>query len=306
MHSLLHDARYALRTFRRNPILATVALFSLGIGIGANTAIFSLMDRMLLRSLPVRDPARLVLLASPGGKSGYMDTSYNDQVSFSWPKYQALARQAETVFDGLLARLPFEMSIASKGQTERTRGELVSGSYFGVLGVRPALGRLITEEDTRVRGAIRSLSSAMGTGRRASADRPESSTRASRSTDTPLTVVGVTGRGFYSVGAGESPACSFPSRWSLCCAPGWEQFDKPHAYWLNIFGKLKPGVSRERAEAALAPRLAQHPDRRCKRPPGAGRFHIRQKYLQGKLEVRPGSNGISADPRRFPAAACIC
>ena len=130
MHSFLYDVRYALRALRRNPILATVALLSLGIGIGANTAIFTLMDRMLLRSLPVRDADRLVLLASPGGKSGYVDTSYNDEVSFSWPKYQALVQQSGSVFDGLLARLPFAMSIASKGQTDRTRGELISGSYF--------------------------------------------------------------------------------------------------------------------------------------------------------------------------------
>ncbi len=91
MRSFLQDLRYAFRTLRTNPILTVVSLVSLGLGIGANTAIFSLMDQVLLRSLPVRDPERLVLLASPGGWSGFIESDYNDQVVFSWPKYRSLA-----------------------------------------------------------------------------------------------------------------------------------------------------------------------------------------------------------------------
>jgi predicted permease len=302
MHSLLHDARYALRTFRRNPILVIVALFSLGIGIGANTAIFTLMDGMLLRSLPVRDAGRLVLLASPGGKSGYVETSYNDQVSFSWPKYQALSRQAGSVFDGLLARLPFEMSIATKGETERTRGELVSGSYFEVLGVRPALGRLITEEDTRVRGGNPVAVLSYGYWATRFGGSIGILNQSITVNGHALTVVGVAGRGFYSVGAGESPAVCVPITMVAVLRPGWEQFDKAHAYWLNIFGKLKPGVSRERAESALAPVWHSILADDVKDLPARTGSTLRQKYLQGKLEVRQGSNGISQirDDFRLP------
>src|ERR1700682_293451 len=107
MRSILYDLRYAFRTLTKNPILTTVAVLSLAIGIGANTAIFTIMDRVLLRSLPIRDPQQLVLLRSPGGWSGFVETSYSDDLSFSWPKYRALRDNTTRVFDGLIARFPF-------------------------------------------------------------------------------------------------------------------------------------------------------------------------------------------------------
>src|SRR5258708_5178029 len=148
MRSVVYDVRYAFRTLRKNPILTVVALLSLGIGIGANTAIFTIMDRVLLRTLPVRQPEQLVLLASPGGWSGFVDTGYTDEVVLSWPKYRSLRDQSNAIFDGLIARFPFPVSLASQTQTDRSRGELVTGNYFDVLGVRPALGRLVSNEDT--------------------------------------------------------------------------------------------------------------------------------------------------------------
>src|SRR5437899_753383 len=153
MRSFVYDLRLAFRTLRKNPILTTVALLSLGVGIGANTAIFTLMDRLLLRSLPVQRPEQLVLFVGPGCCSGAVNTDYGSDVSFSWPKYRALRDQGAGVFDGLIARAPFTASIASKALSERTSGELVSGNYFEVLGVRPALGRLLSNDDARVRGS---------------------------------------------------------------------------------------------------------------------------------------------------------
>src|ERR1039457_5135818 len=148
MRSLAYDVRHAFRTLRKNPILTVIDLLSLGIGIGANTAIFTIMDRVLLRALPVRQPEQLVLLASPGGWSGFVETGYNDEVVLSWPKYRALRDQSAAIFDGPIARLPFAVSIASQSQTDRSSGELVTGNYFDVLGVRPALGRLVSNDDT--------------------------------------------------------------------------------------------------------------------------------------------------------------
>src|SRR5437867_13240395 len=107
MSSLLYDLRLAFRTLRKNPVLTTVALLSLGIGIGATTAIFTLMDRLLLRSLPVQHPEQLVLFVGPGCCSGAVNTDYHSDVSFSWPKYRALRDQSSGIFDGLIARAPF-------------------------------------------------------------------------------------------------------------------------------------------------------------------------------------------------------
>src|SRR5438105_4236673 len=118
MRSFLYDFRHAFRTLRKNPVLTSVALLSLGIGIGANTAIFSLMDRMLFRALPVPHPERLVLFSVPDAQSGFVETQYGNEVSFSWPKYRALRDQSAAVFDGLIARFPFAASIAARSQTD--------------------------------------------------------------------------------------------------------------------------------------------------------------------------------------------
>src|SRR5258705_12690043 len=196
MRSFVYDLLWAFRTLRKNPILTTVALLSLGIGIGANTAIFTLMDRLLLRSLPVQKPEQLVLFVGPDCCSGAVNTDYGSDVSFSWPKYRALRDQSAGVFDGLIARAPFTASIASKAQSERARGELVSGNYFEVLGVRPALGRLLTNEDARVRGSSPVAVLSYGYWMRAFGGTPDLLNQSLTVNGEPLTIVGVTQAGF--------------------------------------------------------------------------------------------------------------
>src|SRR5262245_10636201 len=120
----MDDFRIALRTLRRNPILTAVALLSLGFGIGANTAIFTLMDRLILRPLPVPHPQQLVLLTSPGNRNGFIETEYGNPWSFSFPKYRELRERTRGIFDGLLARFPFTANVAAQGAAEEMRGEL--------------------------------------------------------------------------------------------------------------------------------------------------------------------------------------
>src|SRR6266852_7814307 len=135
---LLDDLRYALRNLRRTPVFATVAILSLALGIGANTAIFSLLDQVLLRLLPVKNPAELVrLYPGPGPFSGSFRCN-RDCLSF--PTYRDL-RDRNQVFSGVLARWPLGLSFTDGDRTERVAGELVPGNYFDVLGVSAALGR---------------------------------------------------------------------------------------------------------------------------------------------------------------------
>src|SRR5688572_7014994 len=136
MSSLLQDLRYALRTFAKSPVFAVVAIASLMLGIGVNTAIFTLMDQVLLRMLPIKEPERLVLLDQPGANMGSIRSDH----AFSYPMYRDF-RDRNQVFDGMLARASASLSMTHKGQTERIDGEIVSGNYFEVLGVRPASGR---------------------------------------------------------------------------------------------------------------------------------------------------------------------
>src|SRR5205823_3772368 len=143
MHTLWQDVRYGLRMLLKNPGFTAIAVMTLALGIGANTAIFSLLNQVLLRRLPVQSSEQLVILKSPGPKRGHAWSDGDDSEIFSYPLYKGLAKNA-AVFDGVIARYQFAASIATHGQTERGSGELVTGNYFQTLGVRPALDRKST------------------------------------------------------------------------------------------------------------------------------------------------------------------
>src|SRR5258707_11286350 len=148
MGTLIQDIRLAVRTLCKSPVFASVAILSLALGIGANTAIFTLMDHVLLRMLPVQHPEQLVMLDQQGPTQGKVE---NDN-SFSYPMYKDF-RDRSPVFSGVLARFPLGMSISYRGQTELANGDLVSGNYFEVLGVQAWAGRTFTQDDDRTPGA---------------------------------------------------------------------------------------------------------------------------------------------------------
>src|SRR5215469_16055043 len=148
---MAHDLRFALRTLAHSPTFTSVAVLSLGLGIGANTAIFSLLDQVLYRSLPVRDPQSLVVFHVDDHSPGWV-TRDNYESSFSYPMYKEL-RDHVPVFDGVVARAGAPVSLSRGGQTERARAEIVSGNFFNVMGVRPLAGRLLTPDDDGAPGA---------------------------------------------------------------------------------------------------------------------------------------------------------
>jgi len=140
------DIRYAVRGLVRSPLFSLVAILSLGLGIGANTAIFTLIDQILLRKLPVRNPDELVMLYQTGNHNG----SNMGTRQHSYPIYQDYQKRAEPLSEVLCRRLT-ETSVAVDNQTERLTAEMVSGNFFTMLGVKPAIGRVFSsEEDDRV------------------------------------------------------------------------------------------------------------------------------------------------------------
>src|SRR5437016_1243390 len=147
MGNFAYDLRYAARTLRKSPVFVAVAVLSLAFGIGANTAIFTLVDQVLLRLLPVKNPQQLVLLWGRGPHYG----SNNGRYKLSYPMYEDF-RDKNEVFSGVFCRWESSFSVSSEGKTERVRGELVSGTYFPVLGVRAAMGRVFTPDDDKVAG----------------------------------------------------------------------------------------------------------------------------------------------------------
>src|SRR5437764_14803002 len=142
MAPVLQDLRYAFRSLRKSPLFTSVAVLSLALGIGANTAIFTLIDQLILQLLPVRNPEELVLLTARGSHYG-SNTGSN---SISYPMYQDF-RDKNEVFRGMFCRYGGLFSLSSEGRTELVTGELVSGNYFPVLGVGAALGRVFTAQD---------------------------------------------------------------------------------------------------------------------------------------------------------------
>ena len=292
MQSFWYDLRFALRTLAKNPVFTAVALLSLGIGIGANTAIFTIMDRLILRPLPVHDPERLVLFQSSGPLSGFVQTSYGNEVSFSWPKYVQLRDGTRDLFDGLIARYPSEASLVWHSQTDPGRIELVSGNYFEVLGIRATLGRLLGAEDSRVQGGNTVAVLSHGYWMSRFGGSPAVLNQAVIVNGHPLTIVGVAQAGFQSIGAGEAPLVFVPITMQAQMTR-WDEFENAHAYWLNIFGRLKPGVSRERAEAATAVvwhRILEN-DLKLHKTATAS---YRDKYPNKKLLLLPAAAGISA------------
>src|SRR3984885_5563121 len=145
MGHLLNDIRYALRTFRKSPVFVAVAVLSLALGIGANTAIFTLIDQVLLRLLPVKNPEQLVQLWGRGDHYG----SNNGQNKLSYPMY-ADFRDHNPIFSGMFCSSSSTMNVSIGGKTDRVQGELVSGTYFPVLGVGAALGRVFSPGDERI------------------------------------------------------------------------------------------------------------------------------------------------------------
>jgi hypothetical protein len=152
MDELRQDLRFALRTLAKSPGFTLIVVLTLGLGIGANTAIFTLMDQVMLRALPVQDPERLVVLDGPGSFSGSSHNHSDIMTPLSHPMFEHL-RDQNTVFAGVLANYTEPLHLTVGTQTDNVNGDLVSGTFFDVLGVKPAVGRLFTAEDDRVPGA---------------------------------------------------------------------------------------------------------------------------------------------------------
>lgn len=252
MDGLSQDVRYSWRQFLKSPGFTIVAVITLALGIGANTAIFELLDQALLRSLPVKDPQQLVLLKYFGSFQGHTSSRIDDKFSFSYPMYRDL-RDRNSVFTGLIATVNAEAGVQWHNQPELVTAEVVSGNYFDVLSVQPALGRLLVDSDDRMPNAnpVAVLSFDYWQ-RRFGGDRGLLN-QTILVNGHPFTVVGVVQRGFHSAVMGDTPDLFTPMMMKAQVMPGQDELEERKAAWLNIIGRLKPGVSREQAEASLGP-----------------------------------------------------
>jgi predicted permease len=290
----MRNLRFALRTLFRSPFVTVVAVVSLALGIGANAAIFSLFNQVLLRSLPVQAPEQLVNLAAPGPKPGSQSCNNAggcDDV-FSYAMFRDLER-VQTVFTGIAAHRIFGANLSYRGQTLSGSGMLVSGAYFRVLGMRPALGRLLNSGDDQKVGEslVAVLSDSYWQSR--FGRNPNVLNQTLIVNGQTLTIVGVAPPGFYGTTLGAKPQVFVPITLRGLMEPGFTRFAERRTYWVYLFARLRAGVTIDQARATMNARYhaivndVEVPLQEGMSKPTMARFRTKQ------LLVQPGARGQS-------------
>jgi predicted permease len=313
LEHLAQDVRYGLRAMRRSLGFTAVAVLSLALGIGANTAIFSLIDAVLLKMLPTQNPQQLLLLkwASHGWPNGIMNSLSGNMdedksgrttsTSFAYPGYEQIATHNQVFSSTLaLAGNGSDLNVSYKGQPARAEGELVSGTFFSTLGVEPILGRALTPEDDRI-GASPAAVISYGYWERRFGHDPGVLGRTITVNSVPATIVGVTPPEFYGVQPGRAVEVWLPLHTQPQVEPRWSPgppepapgsaakppdtlFAARNQWWVLVMGRLKPGASEQQARADLDVLLRQSmsPDIKPTMKP----------EVIPVLEVEPGSKGL--------------
>src|SRR5579862_7222144 len=305
MGNLAQDLRFAARSFRKSPVFVAVAVFSLALGIGANTAIFTLVDQLLLRLLPVKDPQQLVLFWGRGPHYG----SNNGRYKLSYPMYEDF-RDHNQVFSGMFCRWETNLSVSSEGRTERVDGELVSGSFFQVLGVGAALGRVFSAEDDKTPGGAPYAVIRYRYWLNSYAGKPDVIGKRVLVNGYPLTIIGVSQAGFDGTDPGTSPQIRVP----IMMKAEMDQVGSSFSYnfksrrgrWVNVFARLKPGVTLAQAKAALQPYFHQMLEMEVQEKEFAHAApETRQRFLTMWMDLLPAAKGDSNLRRQFSSPLLV-
>jgi predicted permease len=294
--NLLADVGYSARNLSKRPTFAAVVILTLAFGIGVNVAVFSLFEQILLRPLPVPAPDRLVNLTDPG--PDYARRSSNESGNLdsvlSYPLFRDLERLQEP-FTGIAAHRIFEASLSTGDQAREARGILVSGSYFPVLGLRPAAGRLLGPQDDRVDGEAESVVLSHEYWQAAFGSDPQVLGSTLIVNGKPLNVVGVGPPGFHGTTLGARASVFVPITFRWTDGPGSipEHADRDYQ-WAYLFARLGPGVDRQQAEAAINQSYrAVLSEVDAQLLPNVD-AQQREAFLTKKLVLAPGARGQSS------------
>lgn len=311
MRHLVRDLRYAWRGLLRTPVFTLVALLSIALGIGANTAIFTLVDQVLLRQLPVREPEQLVLFTQLGSHYG----NNNGGNATSFPMYEdfrdvftetggapRLPRVSvpydlstpRTLFSGVFARYATSINVGVDGSTERVPAELVSGTYFPTLGVGAAIGRVITPDDDRERLASPVAVLSYDYWRNRFASDPAVIGRTITINNFPFTIIGVSQAGFDGVDLGYAPSVRVPVMMAPQVRIGTDVLGDRRSRWVNVFGRLKPETAISQAKTVLQPFFHATREQESREPPFRNASaYTREEFLKGTLDLLPAAQGRS-------------
>jgi predicted permease len=307
MTLVFNDIRFAVRGLLRSPLFAMVAILSLALGIGANTAIFTLIDQILLRKLPVKAPDELVMLYQTGAHNG----SNMGQRMHSYPMYQEFQKRAEPLAEVICRRLT-ETSVSIDNQTERLDTEMVSGNYFSMLGVHAAAGRVFSsqEDDQVYNGHPVVVLSYDYWSRRFSRD-PGVIGKKILVNSFPMTIVGVSAAGFAGLDPARSPQIRLPIQMKPAVVPEWfwVYMDNPRTRWVQVFARLKPGWTVKSAEAPLQTLFLQVRQNEMTLP-GAKDWsqYARDQFMKGHMRVEAAAGGFSSMRNDFstPLLVLMC
>ncbi len=296
---LVQDLRYGVRTLAKNPAFTLVAMATLALGIGANTAMFSLLDQVVLRLLPVSHPEQLVIVRETGNHYG---NSYGPN-TVSWPMFEDL-RDNNQVFSGMFCRFPATVTIGYGDRTAQIRAELVSGSYFPILGVGAALGRTIAPDDDAVPDSRPVVVLSYGFWRSYFDSDRTIVGRTIALNSHAMTVIGVAPPGFDGVELGMPAKVFVPIMMKTEMTPHSDGLKdrRRRLSWVTTYGRLKPGISVQQAEASLQPLLHSILEMEAQQPEFTRNATAsdRQLFLRNRAELLPGSDNELREYMRRP------
>jgi len=293
MNTIFSDIRFALRMLIKNPGFASVVVLTLALGIGANAAIFSVTDKVLLQTLPVEKPEELFILSSREAREPQYDNS------FSYPMYQDL-RDKNTVLSGVIARGAAQMNVSFADQNERVRGELVSGNFFQVLGVRPWVGRLLTQEDDVNPGGHPVAVISYAFWNRRFARDASIVGKTILINEHPITVIGVTPPGFFGLNLSNDPDVRVPMMMTTVFNPlPATRLKSRRHQWITLMARRKSDVSPAQAQAGMDVLYKQLIEFEAQSLPADVTAFQREQFLSRQLKLEPGAQGFQSVQREM-------
>jgi predicted permease len=290
VRDFVYDLRFSARSFLRNPSFTATAVLSLALGIGATTALYSLVDQVVLHALPVDHPERLVLIDWIGFQ---MAETFGTENVMSYPICRDLQQKKE-FFDGVFCRAATTINLSTSGEPRLTVAELVSGSYFSVLGVRPAQGRLLTTDDDQAPGSSPVVVLSYDFWKNQFGSAQNIVGRKVLVNQYPMTVVGVAAPTFHGIDVGELPSLWIPAVMSAQAIPGFSTMLDRRTRWMQILGRLKENVSLAQAQTGLQPWFKAMLDEDTRRM-NFSRIspEHRRQFLASTLGLTPAPQGHS-------------
>ncbi len=301
LETLWQDVKFAARLLRRNPAFTAAAILSLALGIGANAALFELLNSVRLRTLPVKNPQELahVMIDHRDGATGDFTSRYPEITNPQWE----LVRDRQQGFSGILAWSPRRMNLAPRGEVRNIEGLFVSGEFFGVLGTEPYMGRLFTPaDDHRGCGSSSGVVLSYAFWQRELGGAEDVLSRTVSLEGLPFPVIGVTPPTFFGVEIGRSFDVAVP----LCSEPAMlgedSLLDRRDGWWLTLMGRLKPGWTLAQADAQLK---AISPELFKETLPPTFDTDDAKHYLGYKLGAFDAGTGVSDLRRTYETPLCL-